>query len=142
MRHYTVHLRRPVRTDADLVLIKEGFSWPAFLLSILWGLWHRLWLFSAALVGLQVLVGGVVHVAGLHPGTHLAVDLGIALLAGLFGNDFRRRALASRGFHPETVVAAKDLAAAEKRFLTKRSDIVSALDGKERGGKKMEEGLP
>ncbi|MBI2584926.1 MAG: DUF2628 domain-containing protein, partial [Rhodospirillales bacterium] len=36
MRLYSVHLRRHgLDPDRDLVLVKEGFSWPAFLLSFL-----------------------------------------------------------------------------------------------------------
>ena len=48
MNVYTVHLRRHgLDPDRDLLVVKEGFSWPAFFLSFLWALWHRLWVPAA-----------------------------------------------------------------------------------------------
>ena len=40
---YTLH-ERPVTggEDRDVVLVKEGFCWPAFALPPLWGLYRRL----------------------------------------------------------------------------------------------------
>ena len=44
MRVYTVHLRRHgLMPERDLVLVREGFSWWAFLFTSLWALWHRMW---------------------------------------------------------------------------------------------------
>ena len=36
MRLYSVHLRRHgLDPDRDIVLVKEGFSWPAFFITVL-----------------------------------------------------------------------------------------------------------
>ena len=40
---YPAHGRGRGRDDEDVVLIKDGFSWPAFFFSLIWALWHRLW---------------------------------------------------------------------------------------------------
>ncbi|HAD86887.1 MAG TPA: DUF2628 domain-containing protein, partial [Rhodospirillaceae bacterium] len=57
MRVFTVHIRRhALDPDKDVRLIKEGFSWPAFLFSFLWALWNRMWWTA---LGLFVIVSGV-----------------------------------------------------------------------------------
>ena len=46
MRYYTVHApagESEARRSASL-FVKDGFSWPAFFVPLLWILWHRLWL--------------------------------------------------------------------------------------------------
>ena len=48
MRIFTVHLRRHgLDPDHDLIVVKEGFSWPAFFLTGFWALCQRLWLAAA-----------------------------------------------------------------------------------------------
>ncbi len=48
---YTVHVRGRGRADDDVVLVKDGFSWPAFFFSLIWALWHRLWFFALIMRG-------------------------------------------------------------------------------------------
>jgi hypothetical protein len=59
MRIYTVHMKRTGQgkkndPDQGLVLIKEGFSWPAFFLSGLWALWHRMWFWAAIIIAANI----------------------------------------------------------------------------------------
>ena len=57
MRFYTVHILPGDPDPGDsIVLVEEGFCWPAFLLSPLWALWHRLWLVAAILLGAGAIV--------------------------------------------------------------------------------------
>ena len=45
---YTAHVRgRGREPTSDVVLVKDGFSWPAFFFSLIWALWHRLWVLRA-----------------------------------------------------------------------------------------------
>ena len=64
MRVYTVHLRQP-GPDEDLVFIREGFSFWAFLLTWAWALWNQLWLFAGALIVANLAIAGTVVVVGL-----------------------------------------------------------------------------
>ena len=127
MRVYTVHLRHlGLDPDRDIVLVKEGFSWPAFVLTFLWALWHRLWWAAAALFAAGV-IGGLLDAT--------APDIGIdaywggigtvlvSVMAGLFGNDALRWGLARRGFETRAVVAARDRDAALHRFLERDPDF-------------------
>ena len=45
MRYYSVHAPDgEFDSPEDFVFVKDGFSWPALFVPILWILWHRLWL--------------------------------------------------------------------------------------------------
>ena len=119
MRVYTVH-ERPVALgqDREIVLVKEGFCWPASLAPILWAPYHRLWLglivYLAAAVGLGALAGAT----GLDEATGTTVAFGFSVLVGFEANDWRRRSLARRGYRLKGVAVGEDLDAAERRLFT------------------------
>lgn len=121
MRIYTVHERAsPPGSDPDVVLVKEGFCWPALLLPPVWLVWHRQWL------GLVVYFVGALAVALL---TELMTPVGgsalgfcYAVLVGASANDWRRARLSAQGYRLETVVAAGSLAEAEGRYLRERPE--------------------
>jgi hypothetical protein len=117
MRLYTVHIRRTSSApDRDAVLVREGFAWGAFLFSVLWALWHRLWLAAVLLALAGLALGVAVELAGLDDLSETALSLALALYAGFAGNEWRRRRLARRGYEETAVVAADDLTAAEHRY--------------------------
>ena len=116
MRVYTVY-RPPGPTAGDEpILIREGFSWPAFLFTGLWALWHRLWLVALALFAAQAALGLALVFAGLGDATRIAAGLGIAFLIGCGAQDWRRAGLARRGAAFEGLVAANDADAALRRW--------------------------
>ena len=118
MRHYTVHLRRHgLDPDRDLVLVKEGFSWPAFLFSVLWALWHRLWLVAGLFFLVQAALSLVLALWTPDPVSASAVSVGAALILAYIANDLRRWTLERRGFVETAVVAADGQDGAERRFL-------------------------
>jgi hypothetical protein len=129
MRIYTVHLGpipegAPAGAERDMVLVKEGFSWPAFYFSVLWALYHRMWLTVALLFAVAALLGAAVE--ALDPARQAAVSLGFSALVGSFANDWRRAALESRGFEEAGVVAARGLEAAEHRVLDRLGNRLGA----------------
>lgn len=117
-RAYTVHAR-PGARDRDLVLVKDGFSWGAFFFSILWALWHRLWLFALVIAAVSVGLGSLDEIIHFDPVTEVVLGLAFALLIGFEANDARRRALARRGFDNAGLVFARGLGDAERRFFAK-----------------------
>ena len=125
MRVWTVHIPpggdTPARQPAAPVLVREGFSWGAFLFGLPWLLANRLWLEAAGYLGLVLLLGALL------PGyARLPVLLGLELLLGLEARDLRRAALARRGWTEAHVVseATEDLALA--RLLAARPDLIPA----------------
>ena len=128
MRVYTAHVRHGgLDPDRDVVLVKEGFSWPAFLFGPLWALTRRLWLvaaaFALALAGIEVLAYGI----ELDPVAGTALTLGVSAAFGWLGNDLRRRHLERRGFVFQGVVAGDDFDAALGRFLDRAPGLSREL---------------
>lgn len=120
-RLYTVHGRGgPWAAPADIVLVKEGFCWLAFVFTVLWSLWHRLWVFSLIVLATGVGIGLLSEALGLDAWTDFALGLAWALLVGYEANDARRRALARRGFELIGLTSGAGLADAERRHFAKQ----------------------
>jgi len=129
---YTVHV--PVETKSGLdpateaVLVREGFSWPAFLLGPLWLIWHQRWLALALWI---VAVGAFVGLSlkfGAKPGTFAIFYLALAFLIGLEAAAMRRRRLERRGFDFVDVAIGEKRDDAETAWLARRRPmgVVSA----------------
>lgn len=126
MRIYTVHYR-PAAADDDLVLVKEGFCWPAFLFTTLWALWHRLWVVALGLAAVTAVIGVGGALLGLGPVADAALSLGATLLVGFVANDLRRWTLMRRGFSDEGVVVGDGEDSALRRFLAHTPALTGGL---------------
>ena len=104
--------------DEDVVLIKEGFCWPAFFFSLIWVLYHQLWLVAITLVILFAGVGAAL--VFLHGGeAYAALGLiALALVLGVEGNNLRQYFLLRGGFSFSGVVAGRDVPEAELRLFS------------------------
>ncbi len=122
MRVYTVHVDPlSAADDAGAVLVRDGFSWPAALFSVLWALYHGLWEWALVLLVAGAAIGAAAVWLGLDPASQAVVEIGYMALVGWSAGDMRRVALARRGFRLIDVVVGDDLAAAEKRFFRQRA---------------------
>ncbi len=99
MRVFTSHLR----PGDPPCLLREGFSFAAFLFGFLYLLVHRAWLPATLNLAALLLTLALVRLVG-----NPAPLLGLAILQGLFALDLRRWSVARRGFTPGPVVAAAD----------------------------------
>jgi hypothetical protein len=121
-RIYTVHIRAwSASADRDAVLLREGFSWGAFLFSVAWALWHRLWFWALIVLGISAALAVAGELLLIDPLTDAAIGLAFALLVGWHANDWRRQQLERAGYVSAGVVAAPNLVEAERRFFTKRA---------------------
>jgi len=118
MRIFTV-LTRPAARDLgpDVQLIKDGFSWMAFLFSIFWALSQRLWLVALGIVVVDVILSMLAGALGLDPVGQAAIALGFSLLVGFEAYELRRWTLRRRGYLETAVIAATDCDEAERRFI-------------------------
>ena len=108
MRIYSVHIRRHgLDVDRDVALVKEGFSWPAFLFNIFWALWHRHWLAAAVLFAMPLALAIVIKVIGLAPAGQTILILGWLVMVGMMANDVRRHYLDCGGFVEDGIAAGK-----------------------------------
>jgi hypothetical protein len=128
MRAYTVHLRRQgLDPDRDIVLVKEGFCWPALLFSVLWALWCRLWWVALGLLVVEVALSGAGTLLGLDPLSEAAISLGFAVIVGFVANDLKRWTLRRQGFAEAAVIIASDRDAAERRFYDHNPRLAAEL---------------
>ena len=120
LRVYSVHMPPLLSGNTTPVLIAEGFSWGAFLLGVIWTLWHRLWIESAALLALFLAVGVIADFIALSEPIEAAILLAISGLIGCGGNDWRRESLHQRGFRDVGVVVGRSGEDALRRCLDLR----------------------
>ncbi|GJE40653.1 DUF2628 domain-containing protein [Methylobacterium persicinum] len=127
LHSYTLHLPPEARPgDADgldrAVLVRDGFSWPAFAFTVLWFLFHRLWVAALiVLAGLLVLAFGG-YALGLSRAAGAAIAVLGCILIGLEAGSLRRWTLARRGWVARDAVLARDSAEAEARAITRWLD--------------------
>lgn len=96
-------------------LIRDGFSWLAFIVPPLWLLWHRLWF--AALLAFVML--SLLSFLGESRGFGLAgalLALLVSLYFGLEGQGLRIAMLRRSGWTERGVIEARDLTDAETRY--------------------------
>ena len=119
MRVYTVHVFAVSDADdGDAILVKEGFSWPAFLFTFFWSLWHGMWVASAGIVAAVTVLAVATELLGVGEATSFVVQLLFQFGIGLFGNDMRRWSLRREGFVETAVVTGADRGDAERRYFT------------------------
>jgi hypothetical protein len=126
LRVYTIH-HDPVSVglESDFVVVKEGFSWPAFVFTALWALWHGMWLAFIVLVVAGIALDFAVQLVAADNVSSLAIGLGYALFVGFGANDWRRWTLARRGKALMGVVAAPDGETALHRYVDRNPDLQS-----------------
>ena len=137
MAVYTVHAKAGSPPGGgDTVFVRDGFSWPAALFTVLWALYHRLWWWALALVVLAAVLGAGAGWLELNDVARAAVEMGFLVLVGFHANDWRRSGLEARGYVLEDIVGGKDLAGAERRFFERRAERAgSSPASREVGGK-------
>lgn len=131
MAIYTVHvpdnapdaLTRAERT----VLLREGFSWRAFVFGLFYLLWHRLLLGAGVWVVLLVVLAALVHLLGLPVAAAVVLAGLMHLYLGIEGRDLLRWGLGRRGYTMRDLVSASGLSAAEAAFFTRQPDALHPL---------------
>lgn len=127
MRYYSVHAPEDGPDSLEQFLfVKDGFSWPALFVPILWILWHRLWLTLVWYVVFVLVVAWAVRLLGNDAATGIAV-LG-ALLFALEANNMRRHSLETRDWDEVGSSFGKDITEAEARFFAGSSVREPAID--------------
>lgn len=121
MSVYTVHEPPLGRRESDgdparFAFVRDGFYWSAFFFSVLWMLWHRLWLVLIGFVVLMAAVAVALGVLGASAWASATVGLLLAILLGIEASTLRRWTLTRRGWSQIGVVVADDRDLAERRF--------------------------
>jgi hypothetical protein len=126
MLTYTAHSKpealAPDQIDGGkgVVFVKDGFSWPAFFIPVFWMLWYRLWLPLVGYLGIVALIVLAGYLFSWPDNLAGAMGLLVNLFFGLEGNNYRRRALAKRGFDEVADIVADNGEEASYRFFAAR----------------------
>jgi len=118
MRHYTVQQRQDwdTGTDPDVVLIKEGFCWPALFVPLLWLIYHLQFLGLLAYLSATAILSAAVKYTGMEPLLGLLLSVVLSLLVASLANDWRRWRLAAKGYELVAIAAADNLRQAEPKI--------------------------
>jgi hypothetical protein len=117
---FTVHA--PVNSGADLAatdkftFVRDGFHFWAAVGSVLWLVWHRLWLALIGWIVVTVAVGLGLSALGVSGRIILFADFLIAILMGLEAASLQRWTLSRRKWRQLDIVVADDEETAERRF--------------------------
>lgn len=115
MRAYTVHAPPREPTDPErFALIKDGISWPALFVAVLWILYHRLWLTLVWYIVFLLVVAWIGRLVNDDVATWVLI-LG-AILFALEANNIRRLSKITRGWREVGGSYGKNLVEAEARF--------------------------
>ncbi len=127
-RTYTAYvLGAAVYDEGGFKLVKDGFSWPAFLFAVPWALWHRMWIVAAALVAIQIGLGILPGLAGFGEIAQGALSLAMAMAMGFAGADLRDWSLRAGGYQATQVIIAENRDMAERRFLENQPQLTARL---------------
>lgn len=121
MAVYTVHAPPPARyqpspSPEHFLLVRDGFSFGAFVLAPLWMLRHRMWVIF---IGYVVLFAGLqiaLHLLGASGTVKVLAGLLLAVLVGIEAGTLRRFTLGRRGWSNVGVVVGDNVEMAERRF--------------------------
>ena len=94
-------------------LVRDGFSWLAFLAPPLWFAWTRLWVEAVVLIALVI---GVSLLGDVAPGAAAAASLAVSFLAATEWSALKIAALRRRGWQGTGTIIAEDRAEAELRL--------------------------
>lgn len=128
MKSYTVFLpphdgflsteERALAQAEDMVLVKEGFFWLAFLVPILWLLFNRMWLYAfsyiVAIIALTLLTD---RVLGFSDMQQIILMVGTSLIIGFEAHGLKANALKKRGWREAGVAVGRNRDEAERDFL-------------------------
>ena len=127
MRTFTAHrkaeLLREDEAASGVLFVKDGFSWPAFLIPFVWLIWHRLWFWLAGYVVLAAALAGIGYAAGFPDNLGTMLGLLANCYFGLEGNNMRRNALTRRGYVEVADVVADSSDEAAWRFFADRMPV-------------------
>jgi hypothetical protein len=115
MASYVVLTPPDTEAGDEEILVRDGFTLLAFLVPVIWFVWHRMWLWAAAF-----LLGGLAVAVAIDrtdwDGTALFAAFLMALWAGLEAGGQRVGALVGRGWTVRDVVVASGRDVAEAAY--------------------------
>lgn len=105
MNQYRIFKHPSGATEA----VKQGWSWPAFSFGFIWALSKRMWSLGFGVMLTLFLIGNIIGAIQTEEESDISfklIGLIASILFGIYGNPWRERNLASRGFEAKQTVSA------------------------------------
>ena len=125
-RIYTVHLSYN-NNDDGLVIIKEGFCWLGFFISVPWALFHRMWSVAAIFAILQIALIIFCQLALLTLTAQVIVLFALSLVFGFLADELRRDFHERQGYQLEEVILEQNIDRATQRVLIARPELLTRM---------------
>lgn len=109
--------------DIDPRFVRDGFHLFAFLIPVVWFLWHGLWIEAVVALAVTMAVSALATLAGLGDAAALLAAL-VSVYFGLEASNLRLAALRRGGWREWGVVEAQSIAEAEARQAVEAADEV------------------
>ncbi|MGC2457953.1 MAG: DUF2628 domain-containing protein [Gallionellaceae bacterium] len=122
MKKYQIFKHPDNRLDA----VKEGFSFPGVIFGCFWLLWHKIWIagiiaFVASIAVYFIFPNPEGYLFGVPYGHKFGLadifNIGICLIIGFFGNEWRSTSLGLRGFKRVSTEEAETTDGAKAKYL-------------------------
>ena len=118
MKIYTVHVKpEDVGSRFKPVFIKEGFNGTAFIFTLFWAFYQRLWGVALALIVITGILLMLLKAQFLTHTSVTAIHLGVHFIVGFHANDWIRSRLNRKGYILSDVTAADSYLRAQQRYL-------------------------
>lgn len=128
MALYTV-LERPGRDPRHTLFVPEGFAVTAFLFTVFWALWHRMWVVAALLLCFWAGMAAAVAFLGLDPLIAAAIEFGVALLFGFEARRLQVMSCRRAGYELTGIVAGASREGAELAYFGSRGRTLPPAPG-------------
>lgn len=112
--------------DSRIEVVKQGWSWPAFIFTGFWALVKKMWSLGIGILAAVFVVSFIGNVAGGETKTILDGLIGIAglvvsIVLGVNGNKWRENNLLSRGYETKETLSASNPEGAAALYLKQKS---------------------
>ncbi len=117
---YEPRVQAPDVTErADrLAFVKEGFSWPAFFVPLLWLIYHRMWIELIVLLLVYIGLRFAFGTDAQGPAFMAWASFAIGVLFAFEANDLRAASLERRGYRFAGAASGRDRVDAERSFFS------------------------
>lgn len=118
-------LEPPDGKPERVAFVPEGFSWGALLLTVVWALWHRMWIVAALLFALTTMLTVAANFEILGAGLAALLQAGIALVFAFEARNLEVRSLERAGFRRAGLIQASGNDVAELTYFASRAPVAA-----------------
>jgi hypothetical protein len=113
-------LEAPDGNPDRVMVIREGFSPGAFIFTVFWALWQRMWVVAAILIAVLAAISLAAGLLGLGPNLTSVLEAAVSLIFGFEATRLRTVSSERAGYRLVGLIEASNQEAAELQYFTGR----------------------